>query len=54
MKICETERIIIREFTQDDTKSFIDMAADGSLWELFGDCSEVVDWKGKRKCEQKM
>lgn len=47
MKICETERIVIREFVQDDTKAFIDMTADGSLWELFGDCSEAVDWMEK-------
>ena len=47
MKICETDRIIIREFTQDDTKAFIDMTADGSLWELFGDCSEAAGWMAK-------
>ena len=45
--ILETERLIIRSLCQADEKVFIDMASDGSLWEIFGDCSECHKWMGE-------
>lgn len=42
--ILETKRLIIRSIQPTDEKAFIDMASDGSLWEIFGDCSECHKW----------
>lgn len=42
----ETERLIVRSLRTTDEKAFIDMASDGSLWEIFGDCSECHKWMG--------
>ncbi len=46
MKI-ETDRLIIRSLRPDDEQAFIEMASDGSLTEIFGDCSECSHWMGK-------
>lgn len=40
----ETERLIIRSLEMEDDKSFIAMAADGSLYDIFGDCSKCHEW----------
>lgn len=45
--ILETQRLIIRSIQPTDEKAFIDMASDGSLWEIFGDCSECHKWMGE-------
>lgn len=42
----ETERLIIRSLTLEDERAFIEMASDGSLTEIFGDCSECDTWMG--------
>lgn len=42
----ETERLLIRSFQLSDEKAFIEMASDGSLTEIFGDCSECYKWMG--------
>lgn len=42
--LLQTNRLIIRSLHSTDEKAFIDMAADGSLWEIFGDCSECHKW----------
>ena len=42
--LLETKRLIIRSIRPTDEKAFIDMAADGSLWEIYGDCSECHIW----------
>lgn len=42
----ETVRLIIRSIKTSDEKAFIEMAADGSLSEIFGDCSECHKWMG--------
>ncbi|WP_313577518.1 hypothetical protein [Lacrimispora sp.] len=36
----EYERIIIRDLILKDASAFINMASDGSLIDIFGDCSE--------------
>ena len=36
----ETERLIIRSLCPSDEKALIEMASDGSLTEIYGDCSE--------------
>lgn len=43
----ETKRLMIRSIQPTDEKAFIDMASDGSLWEIFGDCSECDQWMGE-------
>lgn len=43
----ETERLIIRSLTLEDEQTFIEMASDGSLTEIFGDCSECDTWMGE-------
>ena len=43
----ETNRLIIRSLRREDEQSFIRMASDGSLWEIFGDCSECSRWMGR-------
>lgn len=45
--ILETKRLIIRSIQRTDEKAFIDMASDGSLWEIFGDCSKCHEWMGE-------
>ena len=42
----ETERLIIRSLTREDEQTFIEMASDGSLTEIFGDCSQCDTWMG--------
>ena len=46
MKI-ETDRLIIRSLRPDDEPDFITMASDGSLTEIFGDCSDCSHWIGQ-------
>lgn len=43
----ETKRLIIRSLHPSDEKAFIEMASDGSLTEIYGDCSECNKWMGK-------
>lgn len=43
----ETERLIIRSLTLEDEQAFIEMASDGSLNEIYGDCSECDKWMGQ-------
>lgn len=43
----ETKRLIIRSLHTSDEKAFIEMASDGSLTEIFGDCSECHKWMGE-------
>ena len=43
----ETERLIIRSLTLEDEQTFIEMASDGSLTEIFGDCSQCGTWMGE-------
>ena len=42
----ETERLIIRSIQLEDEQAFIEMASDGSLTEIYGDCSECHTWMG--------
>ena len=42
--IIETQRLIIRELSIDDTDEYVTMASDGSLSDIFGDCSDCSDW----------
>lgn len=42
----ETERLLIRSLKLSDEKAFIEMASDGSLTEIYGDCSECHKWMG--------
>ena len=46
MKI-ETKRLLIRSLLPEDEQAFIDMASDGSLTEIFGDCRECHKWMGE-------
>nr|WP_308626880.1 GNAT family N-acetyltransferase [uncultured Eisenbergiella sp.] len=43
----ETKRLIIRSLYPSDEKVFIEMASDGSLTEIFGECMECHKWMGK-------
>lgn len=43
----ETERLIIRSISLEDEQAFIEMASDGSLSEIYGDCSECDKWMGE-------
>lgn len=43
----ETVRLIIRSLTLEDEQAFIEMASDGSLNEIYGDCSECDKWMGQ-------
>lgn len=45
--LLETRRLIIRSLHSSDEKDFIEMASDGSLEEIYGDCSECHKWMGK-------
>lgn len=40
----ETERLIIRSIEPTDEQAYIDMASDGSLQDIFGDCSDCREW----------
>ncbi len=42
----ETNRLFIRSLHASDEKAFIKMASDGSLTEIYGDCSECHKWMG--------
>ena len=42
-----TARLLIRELRPDDAQAFIDMASDGSLGDIFGDCRECRRWMGR-------
>ena len=42
----ETQRLLVRSIQLSDEKPFIEMASDGSLTEIFGDCSECGKWMG--------
>ncbi len=42
--LLETKRLIVRSILPTDEKAFVNMAADGSLWEIYGDCSECHIW----------
>lgn len=42
----ETKRLLVRSIQLSDEKPFIEMASDGSLTEIFGDCSECATWMG--------
>ncbi|MDE5802817.1 MAG: GNAT family N-acetyltransferase [Lachnospiraceae bacterium] len=42
----ETKRLIIRSLLPEDEAAYIEMAADGSLHEIFGDCSDCKEWMG--------
>ena len=43
----ETKRQIIRSLHPSDENAFIEMASDGSLKEIYGDCSECHKWMGE-------
>lgn len=43
----ETKRLVIRSLTLADEQAFIEMASDGSLNEIYGDCSECHKWMKK-------
>ncbi len=43
----ETERLIIRSIRPEDEQAFIEMASDGSLTAIYGDCSECHKWMGE-------
>lgn len=43
----ETKRLIIRSLHTSDENAFIEMASDGSLAEIYGDCSECHKWMGE-------
>lgn len=43
----ETKRLIIRSIRPSDEKAFIEMASDGSLTEIYGDCRECHKWMGE-------
>lgn len=42
----ETERLIIRSIEPEDEQAYINMASDGSLQDIFGDCSGCREWMG--------
>lgn len=42
----ETERLIIRSIESTDEQTYINMASDGSLQDIFGDCSNCHKWMG--------
>ena len=42
----ETKRLNIRSIETSDENAFITMASDGSLTEIYGDCSECHKWMG--------
>ena len=42
----QTDRLIIRSLRPSDEGAFVEMASDGSLTEIFGDCSRCREWMG--------
>lgn len=42
----ETERLIIRSLESTDEQAYIEMASDGSLHDIFGDCRDCHKWIG--------
>lgn len=40
----DTKRLIIRSLKLDNEKAYVEMASDGSLNDIFGDCSECYKW----------
>ena len=42
-----TDRLIIKSIQPSDEAIFIEMASDGSLTEIFGDCNECHKWMGE-------
>ncbi len=42
----KTPRLTIRELRPEDEQAFIAMASDGSLTEIFGDCTDCGSWMG--------
>ena len=40
----ETERLVIRSLELTDEKAYVEMASDGTLTEIFGDCGECDKW----------
>lgn len=42
----ETERLIIRSIESTDEQAYINMASDGSLHDIFGDCRDCQEWMG--------
>lgn len=40
----ETKRLIIRNLVPEDADSYIEMAYDGSLQDIFGDCTDCREW----------
>ena len=42
----ETERLIIRSLESTDAQAYIEMASDGSLHDIFGDCRDCHKWIG--------
>ena len=47
----DTERLTIREFKPEDEAALIEMASDGSLNDVFGDCTNCAGWMGRWLCE---
>ena len=47
----DTGRLIIRKFKPEDEMALIEMASDGSLNDVFGDCTDCAEWMGKWLCE---
>lgn len=45
--LLETKRLVIRSLYPSDENTFIEMASDGSLTEIFGDCSQCHKWMGE-------
>ena len=41
-----TQNLAIRSLRPDDERALMDMAGDGSLSEIFGDCSRAGEWMG--------
>ena len=41
-----TDRLIIRSLKPEDKSAYIEMASDGSLHDIFGDCRECGNWMG--------
>ncbi|MCM1156588.1 MAG: GNAT family N-acetyltransferase [Roseburia sp.] len=42
----ESERLVIRSLRAADEQTFVEMASDNSLCEIFGDCSGCHTWMG--------
>ena len=40
----ETKRLTLRSLAPGDAESYIEMASDGSLRDIFGDCTNSREW----------